>query len=102
MSYDIWIEEKNWKSESINYTSNCSGMWHKALGIQLRELDETKAEKAIEILDKGIKEIVFNQLIYKEMNPLNGWGNHNGARIYLEQLLELCQKYPDGIIKISY
>jgi len=102
MSIDIWIKEKNWETDSINHTSNCSGMWCKALGIPLRDLDGTKAEDAIPVLVKGIADMLENPSVYEEMNPPNEWGSYESAKKYLEKLLEMCQKYPDGNIEISY
>lgn len=101
MSYDVWVTEKNWHSDSFNHTSNCGGMWHKALGIELRRLQGMKTQDAIPILINGITEMIANPAVYKEMNPENGWGDYESAREYLQKLLTLCQKYPDGIMGMS-
>ena len=102
MSYDVWIKEKNWETDSINHTSNCSDMWHKSLGMSLKELYGMKAENAIPLLTNAITEMINDPLSYEKMNPKNGWGSHKTAKHYLESILKMCQKYPDGNIEMSY
>ena len=107
MSYDIdlvidtGVEERTVVTVG-NYTSNVAGMWKKALGYSLRELDNKKADSCIEDLRKAIANMEDNPKEYKEMNPPNGWGDYEGALNYLRKLLDACVKNPKCKIDIFY
>jgi hypothetical protein len=108
MSYDISLNEvpcpcckRGERLGCMNMTSNVSGMWAKALGKNLVELDETKAGSSIELLEKGIQDMTDHRSDYVSMSPKNGWGSIDSARETLVWMLILAKEYPESIININ-
>lgn len=107
MSYDLDLRIDTGGEHPVtvhdvgNYTSNVSGMWTKALGFPLADLDGRLAADAIPDLRRAAWAMANNPDTYRAMNPENGWGDYEGARDYLVQLLEGCLAHPKTTIGVS-
>jgi hypothetical protein len=84
-----------------NYTCNVNPMYQKALGISLSELQGKPTREVLDLLDNGIKDMKIYKKDYEELNPLNGWGDYNGALEYLERLYDGCKKHYRSYININ-
>ncbi len=109
MSYDIsmWIDtggpEPAYVCEIGNYTSNVSGMWWKALGYGLGDINgKTGAEVKDDII-RAIDNIQNPETRheYRGMNPENGWGDVAGAQKYLQEVLKGCEMHPKATFRVS-
>lgn len=109
MSYDIWLEADLGGPESIeigdtfNYTSNCSGMWRKAMPETdgLAGFDEQRAVDVIPVLQSGIRKMQRDPEGYIKMEPDNGWGDFDGQLDWLKRLLEHFQTAPAAQVRVS-
>jgi hypothetical protein len=106
MSHDVYLEIDTGGSEPVtvfssNYTSNVSGMWAEALGFPLADLHGRTASDAIPDLRRAASHMANNPETYKAMNPPNGWGNYEGARDYLAEILGACLDNPKTTIAVS-
>jgi hypothetical protein len=103
MSWDICLKNKNNKitAEIGKYTYNVNPMYQKAMGISLSDLNNMSTKQAIPILLKGVEEMINNKKEYIKLNPVNGWGNYDGALKYLESILKGCQKHYKSYISIE-
>jgi hypothetical protein len=110
MSYDIWLTIDTGGGESPcvfdvgNYTSNVSDVWTKALGFPLHDLNDRMAGECIEPLTRAVLSMndPANEADYQAMNPSNRWGSFEGAREYLEKLLEGCKRHPKTRVHIWF
>ncbi len=108
MSYDVWMEIDTGGSEpvtvveSINYTSNVSSMWQRALGDPLSYFDGFTGGECLPIFRQAIVLMEDNPEEYKEMNPKNGWGDYEGALQYLRNIQRMCVNNPKGILSMCY
>jgi len=105
MSYDIWFEHPDIPNAlDRNYTSNCSPMWAKAIGVNLTlgELIEThpQAAELATYLEPALKEMATNPTEYETLNPANGWGDYDSALEYLWWILRNCWRYPNATVKV--
>ena len=91
--------EDGWR----NYTSNVSGMWHKALGgISLGTLldPEPVAETLVEPLNRAIGEMMESPEVFRQMNPPNGWGDYEGALEFLVWIRDRCMMWPKARVHV--
>lgn len=106
MSYDVFLSiDTGGKDPAMifdsNYTSNVSGMWADALGYPLADLDGRLAANAIPDLRRAAWRMANEPDKYQAMNPPNGWGDYEGARNYLVEILEACMNHPKASIGVS-
>jgi hypothetical protein len=103
MSLDISITiKKEVEVFDGNATHNLIKMWEKA-GIY-DDLYNSGGKKSKEILPnllKGLSKMLKNAKGYKKLNPKNGWGNYEGAILFLKDVISACEKNPNGKINIS-
>jgi len=86
----------------LNYTYNVSPMFRLALGDSgVHQLAKMKAPEAIDLLDRGIRDMDRNPQAYEALNPSNGWGSFEGARMCLVTIKEWFEKYPDGTLIVE-
>lgn len=85
-----------------NMTSNVNKMYCKAFDNEdgLDTLNDMQCSEAI----KRVSIAIIHMIKYKDelmlMNPKNGWGNYDGALLYLCDLFEGCIKNPLCKIRI--
>lgn len=97
MSYDGWIAKPGVDDGELadlgNYTSNVSGMWAEALGMQLRDTDGMDVATAAPILRAGVDAMKADPDGYRLRYPTNGWGDYDGALRYLERTATACEDF---------
>lgn len=112
MSYDVHLEidtGNGHKAEvgpdCLNYTSNVSPMWRKALtGTDfefLGAIDGKRAGDCVISLRQAIANMKAFPEAYEAMNPPNGWGDADGAREFLERIADLCEMHPNCEVRVS-
>jgi len=105
MSYDFSMEQEVTKVEEVaelNYTYNVAPMFIRALGSGgIHKLVGIPHFEAIQLLTAGIKDMDAHPKSYEELNPENGWGNFEGARMCLVTIRDWFLKYPDATFTIS-
>lgn len=110
MSYDVWLEidyGNGNKTEvgDMNYTSNVSRMWRKALSGSdfdgLAAMDGQRATDCVVALRQAASNMAAFPEAYEAMNPANKWGNANGAREFLTSLAALCELHPTAHVRVS-
>lgn len=107
MSHDVTLSitdalgDEHWMHDR-NYTSNAAGMWADALGYPLADMHGRRAGDCVTDLRNAVTRMDDDRSRYEAMNPPNGWGNAQGARDYLADLLDSCRRWPDGKIEVSF
>lgn len=106
MSHDVYLFTTctncgNDCKYEANYTSNVAGMWADAIGYPLADMHGRRAGDCITDLANAVARMDSDRPRYTAMNPPNGWGDANGARDYLDRLLQACRRWPDGEIEVS-
>ncbi len=109
MSYTTYMEidtggrEMATVREIGNMTSNVSGMWTKALGFHLCEMQGWAGSECIPHLERALQRmddpVTLHEYIAK--SPSNGWGSPAGARGYLQEILDACRAHPKASLLIS-
>jgi hypothetical protein len=88
---------------SLNYTSNCAGMWRKAMPETdgLAGMDGLDASAAAAALRAGIAKMEQDPDAYRELNPSNGWGDYDSQLEMLRELLSQCEAAPRAKVRVS-
>lgn len=107
MSYDVWLTidtggpNPALVAEIGNCTSNVSPMWADALGRSLGQYDGAIAAYALPDLRAAVACMEDDPAHYRAMDPVNGWGDYEGALDYLRRLVVACAANPKATIRIS-
>lgn len=107
MSYDINLKIHTGIEEAIviecgSYTYNVSAMYYEAFGENgLRAIDDMKAGDAVPILKKAIIYFIEHEEELKLLNPENGWGDYEGAKRYIENILVECKLHPACTVRVE-
>lgn len=105
MSYDVHFERTVTVGDSdLGYTYNCGAMFSHAIGAGgLYSLDKMRGEDALPLLERAVKHMAdpANQKFYTDMNPPNGWGDHESATVFLTKIRDNCRAHPDCIVRIT-
>ncbi len=105
MSYDVYLFERgryrDFDLYDSNMTVNVAKMWRHA-GIDLTEYHKKRAKRLIRPLEKAVGNMIRDPETYQAMNPENGWGDYEGALLFLVELLGACTKYPKAFYAISH
>jgi len=102
MSLNFYITAIKTSVYSGNYTHNVIPMWELA-GIydDLYNSEGKKCKDIITNLKKGLDIMLRNPDKFRKLNPPNGWGDYDSAVKFLKEIINNCEKYPDGEIEIS-
>jgi hypothetical protein len=110
MSYDIWLEIDTGNGQTaevgpdMNYTSNVSPMWRKALegtGFNgLAAMDGRRASDCEPALRTAVAAMDTDFEAYEAMSPHNKWGDAAGARSVLWALADWCEKHPNTTVRV--
>ena len=103
MSLDIDIIAK--RPVSIyegNVKYNLADMYYKALDRKkgFKKLNGMSCKDALPILEKGIKDMIENKNEYKKLSPKNGWGTYEGLLKVFQDMRNVCETNPDGVIDV--
>jgi len=109
MSYDCYMTIDTggeWPADVCdigNMTSNVSGMWAKALGFPLADMEGWTGDVVGKHVHRAIAAIADPETRheYEAMNPSNGWGSVGAAEKYLHSILDACRKHPKAKLRIS-
>ena len=107
MSWDVHLEADLGAGEPVrvgdldaNYTYNVSPMFSAVIGTGLDDLDGIRAsemaDKCTAILDAFNREPAK----FKAMNPTNGWGDFEGARNFIQTILDACRAAPNATLRV--
>lgn len=66
-----------------------------------RGLTGKACSEIAELLPSVIAQLKNHPEIYKPMNPENGWGDYNGAIVFLERLLAASRNHPKAQLGVS-
>lgn len=108
MSLDITLSVGEENLEYVyeaNITHNLSKMASEA-GIYYalwrpEELGVCKASQLIEVIEKGLHELVSRPTHYKQFDASNGWGTYEDFVPFVAKYLEACKQYPDAWVGAS-
>jgi hypothetical protein len=113
VSYDFYVHAVVTQDVRVfdrNYTSNCSGIWHKAFegaGGKPEEhfadvLQAKSAKEAGELLGVMLDWIYAQSPEWVASHDApNGWGSGAGAVKVLEELRAACVAHPTGLVNVS-
>lgn len=111
MSLDIWLsidvdtggkEPHNITLFDANYTHNVVPMWKKAGCYDALYMSDGKlAGNVLPELEAGLAAMKADPEGFKQLNPLNGWGNYDSALKFLEEFTEACRAHPKTTIGVS-
>jgi hypothetical protein len=76
-------------------------LWRPYITAGKKEGDEIYCYEIVECLKKGIECAKANEKKLRELSPENGWGTYEGLLRSATKLLELCEKYPKGIVEVD-
>lgn len=54
------------------------------------------AKQLVEHLEKGLLNLIENEVKLKELNPTNGWGTYEGLVKFTKNYLNACKQYPES------
>lgn len=105
MSLDIALHKENKCVYEANITHNLARMASEA-GIYFalwnpEELGVCKANQLIEVLEKGLLDLIRKPTYYMQFDASNGWGTYNDFIPFVAKYLEALRKYPDAEIEVS-
>lgn len=108
MSYDVYMvidaggDELATVCDVGIYTWNVSEMYYACLGDGgINSLKGKKGKTVIGKLRRAIRKMQDNPVVYKKLNPVNGWGDYPGAMKYLREILDACIKYPKATVRVA-
>ncbi len=101
MSYDVSIECPTCGTEVVdeNHTSNTATMWRSA-GCDLAEFDGKKVHELLPSLDKAIKTIAENRVLFSNFEASNGWGTLDSTLRFLRAIRDGAENVRDGIVRV--
>jgi len=84
-----------------NITHNLAPMWRKA-GVfdAIYNSDGKQAGCIAKKLRKGLEKMKAKPEKFRRLNPVNGWGDYDGAIEFLSDLTDACEKYPNATIGV--
>ena len=102
MSIDFSLEQlEPVEVFSSNMTHNVCAMWIEAGCFDALYNSEGKhAKDVVNELTSGYKKMSLAPNIYKKLNPSNGWGDYDTALVWLKELIDACDAYPEAIVRI--
>lgn len=96
MSLGLFLKcDKCGESKSFDATHNLIPMW-RAAGVSevLYESEGKLARDIIPALKAGVAAMKAEPQKFEALNPLNGWGDYDGALAFLERFLAACEAHP--------
>lgn len=95
-------EKRRVPLHSQNCTHNVTDMWRKA-GVYdaLYNSDGTIAKQWLPTLWDGAQDMATKRDEYVKLNPMNQWGDFDGALRFLRQWIRVCEEMPLAIIEVS-
>ena len=82
---------------SFNYTYNVSGMWYDCFQQGIREHYGLTGKQAVPLLRRLREHMENNFEKLEQMNPSNEWGDFDGARAFVSDLIMASLRNPDDV-----
>lgn len=111
MSFSLWVEVNHPDGYRSNFsivddlTSNLISMFHAGGLLPLEESTNWFDGKACVELQKPTLEALIDYWrrpnAYEDLDPANGWGNHEGYYEALLKIGEMVYRHPTGIMRWS-
>jgi hypothetical protein len=90
-------DEVAWK----NITHNLGGMWRAAnVYDALYESAGKKASEIVDALQRGLADMIKRPEFYRRFDAPNGWGTYEHAVPWLREVLDMCERNPNAIIRV--
>jgi hypothetical protein len=103
--YDDIINTDDSELYSANITHNLGEMAEKAGIYQAlwrpEEINAIQAKDIINIVEKGLQELIMKPSYYKQFDSPNGWGVYEHFVPFVAKYLEALKQYPNSYIYIS-
>ncbi len=106
MSYDVWLEADLGGAEPAhlsilceNYTYNVAPMLHASCGSTPNDWDGIKARTVRSICYRILEEFDSDPAKYRLMEPVNGWGDFEGARSFITKIKGACETAPNAVFR---
>lgn len=106
MSLDLWLSspvchacDRFDNSQSLNYTYNCSPMWHEIYPDDkgMIMVDGMTGEESLPKLRHAMNEFEKNPDKFISMNPPNGWGSFESFKGYIYSLIREAKEHPTWV-----
>jgi hypothetical protein len=68
---------------------------------KFEEDNPVKAHEIIEIIEKGLADMIARPVYYKTFNSSNGWGIYKHFIPFIEKYLEALKEYPEAFVECS-
>ena len=108
MSYDVSLgatvgaEWAELEGTHANYTSNVWPMFRAAFGPNgIERIDGLTGKAATHRVGPAIDLMLADPGKFRQMNPVNGWGNYEGALAFLQKLYRDCRAHPEAIVRVT-
>ena len=91
-------------AKRFEHTWNCAPMFRLALGGDgINDLDGKSCSKILPVLRRAVDHMRHsdNSAEYSSMNPANGFGSHQSATRFLQDILEQCEAMPKAMIRVN-
>lgn len=108
MSYDVHLEADLGGPEPVsvgrleaNMTYNVAPMFREAVGTSPSDWDGMEAAKVAAICTAILHAFNLEPDRFKKLNPPNGWGDFEGARAFIQLILDACRAAPKSTVRVS-
>ncbi|MFC7722980.1 hypothetical protein [Nonomuraea recticatena] len=102
MEIDTGAPEDEWPAFiERSYTTNVKDMFTKALGFPLNVFELTPCWEAAGPLAEGVRRMEAEPEVYRAMEPPSGFGDYEGALVFLRTLAEASAKHPKCRIRVD-
>lgn len=96
MSYDVSIGDY-----SANYTYNVAEMFYAANNNGgIKAINGMPGRSALHVLFFMIEYMAENRTAMLELNPENGWGDYDGAMMFLFKTAMACAAHPEKTVEV--
>ena len=102
MSYDVAIGDFD-----ANYTYNLADLFHNHIDGGIRALDGLPGSVALVRLNGFFESVMWEHIkigkdqFREKYDSPNGWGDVDGALIFMARIMAACAMNPDGKVRVS-
>lgn len=100
MAEEAGIYEALWRPHRLKPDYNIQDDEHKAES-EFESKSVTYAKDIIEIVRKGLHELIERPTYYEQFNSSNGWGTYKHFLPFVAIYLEALKQYPNAVVKVD-
>lgn len=105
MSLDFYLEAPRIVNVYEGNVTHNLGAMAKEAGVYQHlwrpdEINVTHARQLIEPLQAAVSAMDADPARFKPHNPENGWGDFDGFRRFVREVLVACIEYPDATVRV--